>query len=90
VVLAFITVMVEGPAVEVNAVLLFEAMVPVGIIDAVMIVSMPCRIGIVRVSGIVSFKVYLDPDLGACRLDCQRASDDHGECKQLRVHNITF
>ena len=91
VVLAFVTIMVEGPAVEVYAMLPFEAMMPVVIIDVVAVVSAPCRIAIVSITGIVSFiNAYVYVDLGAGRLKRQRTGDDQGECKQLRFHNTTF
>jgi hypothetical protein len=55
VILAFIPVMIKGPSMEIGAVLSLKPGMIMIIISAVTIMSMPCRIAIIGISGIGSF-----------------------------------
>ena len=82
VILAFIPVVIELPAMKIGAVFSFKPIVIVVIISAVTIMSVPCRIAIIGVSGISPF---VDTDahvnLGAGGTCHQGACHDEGQNK---------
>jgi len=59
------TVVIELTAVEVSAVFPFKPAMPVFVVYPVAVVSMPARVCIVGIAGIVSFKIDLYVYLGA-------------------------
>ena len=82
VVLALIAVMIKFPAMEIGAVFPLKPIVIMVIISAVTIMSVPCRIAIVGISGIGSF-VDTDAhvDLGAGGTCHQGARHDESQNK---------
>jgi hypothetical protein len=73
---AFETVMVELPSAEIRPVPTFEAAVIVFVVNAVAIVAMPGRVGIISITRIVSFEVdgYLNLRFGR---SSHKATGDH-------------
>ena len=78
---AFVTVVIEAAPVEIGPVRSFKPRLIMGIIRLVAIMSVPCRIGIIGVSGIGRFKVYADMDLCGSRMNGKTAGYDQTKNK---------
>jgi hypothetical protein len=64
---AFKTVVIEGASVEISPVISFEPGLIMSVISLVAVMSVPCRIGIIGISRVSTFKAYADADLGGSR-----------------------
>lgn len=93
VILALETIMVEPAVAEVGMMFPLEASMIVRIVGVVAIVAMPCRVRVISITRIVSFKVDAYMNLGAGRLNGKRTGYDHREDKKFRFthpHNRFF
>ena len=80
--LAFVTIVVKAATVEVRAVFSLEPGMVMIVVSAVMIVSVPGRIGVIGVAGIGSFvDAYTYVDLGAGGINSHRAGNDEAQNK---------
>ena len=74
--------MVKMPSVEICPVFPFESRPIVPVVDTVTIMSVPGRIRIIGISGIVSLiQAHADVDLGISRISCQACGDDQKKNK---------
>jgi hypothetical protein len=72
----FKTVVIEGASVEIGPVSPFKPGLIMSVISLVAIMSVPCRIGIIGISRVSRFKVYVDVDLGGGRINGKAAGYD--------------
>jgi len=77
----FETVMVEAASVEIGSVASFEPRLIMSVISLVAIMSVPCRIGIISISRVRRFKVYIDVDLGGSRINGKTSGHDETKDK---------
>ena len=77
----FETVMVEAAPVEIGSVASFEPGLIMSVISLVAIMSVPCRIGIISISRVSRFKVYIDVDLGGSRINGKASRYDQTKDK---------
>ena len=78
---AFITIVIEAAPVEIGPVSSFKPRLIMGVIRLVAIMPVPCRIGIIGVSGVSRFKVYVDMDLRGGRINGKTAGYDQTKNK---------
>ena len=72
----FKTVVIEGASIEIGPVISFKPGLIMSVIRLVAIMSVPCRIGIIGVSGVSRFKVYADMGLRGGRINGKAAGYD--------------
>ena len=77
----FKSVMVKVASVEIGPVTSFEPGLIMSVISLVPIMSVPCRIGIIGVSGVSRFKVYADMGLRGGRINGKTAGYDQTKNK---------
>ena len=77
----FKTVMVEVASVEIGSVTSFEPGLIMSVISLVAIMSVPCRIGVISISRVSRFKVYIDVDLGGGRINGKTSGHDETKNK---------
>ena len=77
----FKTVMVEVASVEISSVTSFEPGLIMSVISLVAIMSVPCRIGVISISRVSRFKVYIDVDLGGGRINGKTSGHDETKNK---------
>jgi hypothetical protein len=78
---AFKTVVIEAASIEIGPVRSFKPGLIMSVISLVAVMSVPCRIGIIGISRVSSFKAYADADLGGSRIDGKASGDDQTKNK---------
>lgn len=78
---AFKTIVIEAASVEIGTVRSFKPGLIMSVISLVAIMSVPCRIGIIGISRVSSFKAYADANLGGSRIDGKASGYDQTKNK---------
>ena len=78
---AFKTIVIEGASVKIDPVISFKPWLIMSIISLVAVMSVPCRISIIGISRVSTFKAYADADLGGSRIDGKASGYDQTKNK---------
>jgi hypothetical protein len=80
---AFVAIVIEATAGKIWPVLSFKSGVIMFVVDTIAVMTMPGRIGIIGIAGIIPFqaKVYIHMNLGVGGISREATRDDQGENK---------